>query len=178
MAYIPKNILPIIDQVCGESDHSIYSDVRVIKTNPVYDGSAGEHLPLGKSATAVGGPEHELANPLYTMEDVTQVYYSSLDQSPQHNYDYVSTGQPPQMMPPTTLVPPTASTLYDYASFPGEEEYIYDTPEDATFKPRSQPQPQPELMYDYAESPIGLVGSPTAVYDAPLLATGSYPADK
>ena len=164
--------------MCGESDHCVYSDIRVIKNNPVYDGSAGEHLVLGKSATAVGGPEHELANPLYTVEDVTQVYYSSLDKSPQHNYDYVFTSQLPQMMSPTTVVPSTTSTLYDYACVPGEEEYIYDTPEEETFKPRSQSQPQPDLMYDYVESSIGLVGSPTAVYDAPLLATGSYPTDK
>jgi len=50
-------------------------------SNPVYDDEGlGGHLPLGRSATAAGGPEHQLDNPLYTMEAQTEVYYSSADQ--------------------------------------------------------------------------------------------------
>ena len=79
------------------------------------DEDLGEHFPLGKSATAAGGPEHLLDNPLYTMEAQTEVYYSSADQ-PQHEYDYASTGSPPlatgPLAPPTSTAPPPAATAH------------------------------------------------------------------
>ena len=136
-------------------------------SNPVYDDEdLGGHLPLGKSATAAGGPEHQLDNPLYTMEAQTEVYYSSADQPPQHKYDYASTGSLPPATGPLALPTSTAPHQYDYASLPPEEGELYDAPDVA---PRPRPQ-QPQLTYDYAEPPAGTVGSPKAVYDAPLLA--------
>ena len=146
-------------------------------TNPVYDGSVGDHLALGKSATAAGAPEHELLNPLYSMESETQGYFSSQDQQPQHNYDYASTGPPPQSTSLTAVLPPTnTDNEYDYARLPGKGKDSYNTQDrTTTSEPPSQSDQQPQHDYDYATTdhhpqttPPVTVTPPTsspAVYD-------------
>ena len=140
---------------------SPHSSSALPGSNPVY--GVVEDLPVARTDTATStiAPHFEVDNPIYAVGVGAEVTGPSTDQPPQHE----STGS----LPPATgpLAPPTSTAphQYDYASLPPEEGELYDAPDMA---PRPRPQ-QPQLTYDYAEPPAGTVGSPKAVYDAPLL---------
>lgn len=130
-------------------------------SNPVY--GVPEHLPVTQTDTATSTytPHIEVDNPIYAVGVGSEVTAPSADQPPQHESGGSLSPATGPLAPPTS----TAPHKYDYASLPPEEGELYDAPDVA---PRPRPQ-QPQLTYDYAEPPAGTVGSPTAMYDAPLL---------